>query len=74
MAATFSYKKNYRRLSWTVWQDKLPDDFRMPEDLPDGVRLLAYQPEICPNTGRAHWQGYIAMKSPRSVSRTGFSF
>lgn len=33
----------------------------MPEDLPAGVRLLAYQPEIAPETSRAHWQFYIAM-------------
>lgn len=33
----------------------------MPELLPAGARLLAYQPEIAPATSRAHWQFYIAM-------------
>lgn len=33
----------------------------MPESLPAGVRILAYQPEISPTTGRAHWQFYCAM-------------
>lgn len=50
-----------RRLCGTIWPDKLPDDFRMPESLPAGARILAYQPEICPDTGRAHWQFYIAL-------------
>lgn len=44
-----------------MWPDKLPDGWTMPEELPAGVRILAYQPEIAPSTGRAHWQFYIAM-------------
>lgn len=49
----------------------------MPELLPAGVRLLAYQPEIAPDTGRAHWQWYIAMlknqKPPAIMAALGLT-
>ena len=56
---TISYKnKTYRNLMFTIWLDKLPQEWfqQMPEALPDGVRLLAYQQEVCPDTGRDHIQ------------------
>jgi len=42
----------------------------MPTALPAGCRVLAYQKELAPDTGRLHVQGYIAMNSSTKV--TGF--
>lgn len=32
------------------------------------MKYLLYAPEICPDTGRPHWQGYVVWKNPRSIS------
>jgi len=39
-----------------LWTDKLPAGFTMPTALPDGMRVLVYQTEIAPTTGRLHVQ------------------
>lgn len=36
----------------------------MPEELPEMLRLLAYQTELCPDTQREHIQFYLACKKP----------
>jgi len=54
--AAISYKRNYRAVCFTLWTDKLPAGFTMPTALPDGMRVLVYQTEIAPTTGRLHVQ------------------
>lgn len=57
--SSISYRnKTYRNLMFTIWLDKLDQEFveLLPQELPDGVRLLAYQVEVCPDTGRDHIQ------------------
>lgn len=34
----------------------------------DKVEYLIYQPEVCPSTGRLHYQAYIEMASPQRIS------
>lgn len=65
--STFSYNKTYRKLLFTLWKDKLPEDWTPPSDeelKAAGVRLFVTQQEICPQTGREHWQSYIALNKP----------
>lgn len=54
----FSYNKQFRSLCFTIWVDQLPEHFEtsLPATLPVGVRVLAYQAEICPESGRRHIQ------------------
>jgi len=33
-----------------------------------GVTYLTYQREICPDTGRKHWQGYAEFSSPKAMT------
>ncbi len=43
---------------------KLDADFVNWSSLPDNVRYLTYQSELCPSTGRSHLQGYIEFAGP----------
>lgn len=53
--------KPLRRWCMTIWLEKTPDMWDMPQELPEGVRLLAWQHEQAPETGREHFQAYIAL-------------
>lgn len=68
----FSYNKTYRKLLFTLWADKLPEDWTLPTDeelQAAGVRFFVTQPELCPTTGRKHWQSYIALNKPFKPSK-----
>lgn len=44
--------------NWTfTWYDEA-----LPPWNPDKMKYMVYQPEICPTTGRAHFQGFITFK------------
>lgn len=36
--------------------------------VPKGVQYASWQAETCPETQRVHWQGYIELESPRTLS------
>lgn len=36
--------------------------------LPKGIRYAIYGVEICPNTGKTHWQSYIELHNPQRIS------
>lgn len=44
--------------------------FHEPEQktLPEGVRYAIYGKEICPTTGRTHWQSYIELTKPMRMA------
>lgn len=41
---------------------------KIEEDLKDYVRYLIYGEEICPTTGKKHWQGYVELTKPCRIS------
>lgn len=38
-------------------------------DTLEGATYIIIGDEICPDTGRQHWQGYVYFKNPRSIKR-----
>lgn len=50
-----------RRFCLTIWNDP-------KGKIPDGVRYAIYGREICPDTGRLHWQSYIELYKPQRFS------
>jgi len=39
-----------------------------PIEFSKKMKYLLYAPEVCPTTGRPHWQGFVVWKSQRSIS------
>nr|QTE03493.1 MAG: replication-associated protein [Fringilla montifringilla CRESS-DNA-virus sp.] len=53
--------KKVRHWALTLWED--------PQiKLPEGVRYAIYGDEICPKSGRRHWQTYIELNAPQRFS------
>ncbi|HUD08469.1 MAG TPA: hypothetical protein VMQ52_05300 [Candidatus Saccharimonadales bacterium] len=48
-----------RSYAFTAFKDPKLDD------LPKGVSYVVYQHEICPTTGKDHWQGFIQFRQPQ---------
>jgi len=62
MKETFDNKDTkVRHWALTLWENPLVK-------LPEGVRYAIYGYEICPDTGREHWQTYIELFSPQRFS------
>jgi len=40
----------------------------LPTELPSGVTYLVYQREICPDTGREHFQGYLELEARQRLA------
>ncbi len=55
-------EQKFRNYSFTSFEDEEP-----VVNL-DKFKYLAYSREICPETARGHWQGFICWNSPRTVS------
>lgn len=51
-------QKRFRNVVFTSFEVE-----RQPTFLAEKMRYLVYQQEICPETGRKHWQGYVEFKS-----------
>nr|WAE42754.1 MAG: replication associated protein [Cressdnaviricota sp.] len=47
---------SYRNFCFTSYATELP------VRLPEGFSYIVYQKEVCPTTGREHWQGYAEAK------------
>lgn len=59
---TKASSKQQRRYTWTSFEEAPPeydDQF---------LSYLIYGREICPSTGRPHWQGYLETKTKRTFS------
>lgn len=56
--------KNERKRAWclTIW-DESPPVFN-----PDKMSYLLYAPEICPETGKPHWQTYVYWRHAKTRS------
>ena len=50
-----------RAYCFTAFQDD-------PPTWDDTFTYLVYQREVCPDTQREHWQGYVEFKSPKTIS------
>ena len=56
-----------RRNLFTIWLDQVPEGWQAPTELPEQLRVLAYQKEICPTTQRLHLQLYASAKQPMKL-------
>lgn len=56
MQANLGTNRNY---CFTAWQ--------LPVWNPEVMKYMIYGKEICPTTGRLHYQGYVELKSPSRV-------
>ena len=55
--------KTKRSRSWVF------TDFKVPApQLLAGMSYLLYAPEICPETKKEHWQGYVYFKDTKTTS------
>lgn len=58
-----------RRINWCFTdfcEPRITED--VPGIAPDQVRYLVAQKEICPDTGREHWQGYVQLNVKQRLS------
>jgi hypothetical protein len=59
-----SKEKATRSYSWAVtWWDENPIVFN-----PDTMKYLLYAPEVCPKTGKDHWQTYIVWRFQKTMT------
>ena len=59
-----------RRYVFTSYEKK-------PPPFSKKMKYLLFAPEVCPETGRDHWQGFVIYKSSRSISavqKDGYTF
>lgn len=40
----------------------------IPTELPKGCKYMIYQKEMCPETGRLHYQGYVELDKPTRIN------
>lgn len=53
--------KKTRNYSWTSYEaEKIP--------LLEKIKYVCYSPEICPSSGRKHWQGFIHLKDQMTIT------
>lgn len=56
---------NSRKRTWcfTGYNQQSRYIYWTEDTIPEGIRYLVYQVELCPETGREHVQGYVEFKS-----------
>lgn len=52
---------------WTSWREESPREWIL-KDENSQVKYCCAQREICPNTGKVHWQGYAEFRSNQRPS------
>lgn len=61
-------KQGVPRISWCFTDHCVHDDEKDIAIAPDQVRYLVAQQEVCPDTGKIHWQGYIQLEKPQRLT------
>lgn len=54
-------QKRYRNFCFTSFEEE-------PPVFNEKMSYICYSPEVCPTTGKKHWQGYIYFKNPCTIS------
>lgn len=62
-------QRKFRNICWTLYaQPNIHTAIDVSDTVRTVVEYYVYQPELCPNTGQRHWQGYMELKDQLTLS------
>lgn len=69
-----SHNRNYVFTQFTKERGEDSPRLLMPEDFPEWLSYVSYQLEMCPETGRLHFQGYLECVGKKSFAQLQVNF
>lgn len=62
-------QRKFRNICWTLYNEPhITTSIEVSDTIRQVVEYYVYQPELCPNTGQRHWQGYMELKDQLTMN------